>query len=361
MARAHVTDRSHHQELYEARRLVADLRTPNPRIFWTDLAITVLLTWSAIVTGALATSMWTIAGATLIAGLALTRALLFVHEITHARQGTLPWFRFAWNAVVGIPLLAPSYIYETVHIDHHRVNVYRTVGDPEHAPDEKSLFMRCFVALVGSLVLPLILLVRWLVLAPLSMFDAGLRTWVERHLSGLTTNRKYEPTRPSKKARRHAQLAEIACFVWAITLVVLVAFGVIPMQGVIVAMLAISIAMAVTDLRGEILHRFNDEGSFGTLERQVRDSVNIPHNGPMTWLLMPLGIAYHALHHLDMSIPYHNMREAHERLMRHLPKSSLYVRSTTDGILTATLDAISDDAKHRAENAGSNEVIRALG
>ena len=46
----------------------------------------------------------------------------------------LPAFTVAWNALVGVPLLIPSFLYEGVHTDHHRQSCYGTEADPEYVP-----------------------------------------------------------------------------------------------------------------------------------------------------------------------------------------------------------------------------------
>ena len=38
----------------------------------------------------------------------------------------------------------------------------------------------------------------------------------------------------------------------------------------------------------------------------------------------PVGLRYHALHHLFPTLPYHNLKAAHEYLLVHLPPESPY-------------------------------------
>ena len=45
-----------------------------------------------------------------------------------------PGFGFGFNAVVGVPLLVPSFLYEGVHQLHHARTRYGTVEDPEYLP-----------------------------------------------------------------------------------------------------------------------------------------------------------------------------------------------------------------------------------
>ena len=57
---------------------------------------------------------------------------------------------------------------------------------------------------------------------------------------------------------------------------------------------------------------------------QLEDSVNITGHPLLTELFFPLGLRYHALHHLFPALPYHNLGTAHRRLMAQLPADSLY-------------------------------------
>ena len=57
--------------------------------------------------------------AALVAILALYRAGSFIHELTHIKHKDVPGFRLGWNALVGVPLLMPSFMYEGVHSLHH--------------------------------------------------------------------------------------------------------------------------------------------------------------------------------------------------------------------------------------------------
>ena len=77
---------------------------------------------------------WLALGCGLVAVLALYRAGSFIHELTHIKKGAVKGFRFAWNLIVGVPLLVPCFIYEGVHNQHHAKRYYGTVDDPEYLP-----------------------------------------------------------------------------------------------------------------------------------------------------------------------------------------------------------------------------------
>ena len=83
---------------------------------------------------AMAASGWLALVAGLVAMLALYRAGSFIHELTHIKQGAVRGFQPAWNLLVGIPLLIPSFMYEGVHNQHHAKTYYGTANDPEYLP-----------------------------------------------------------------------------------------------------------------------------------------------------------------------------------------------------------------------------------
>ena len=50
------------------------------------------------------------------------------------KHSALPRFRGGWNALVGVPMLTPSFMYEGVHNLHHAKTRYGTSEDPEYLP-----------------------------------------------------------------------------------------------------------------------------------------------------------------------------------------------------------------------------------
>jgi fatty acid desaturase len=72
-----------------------------------------------------------------------------------------------------------------------------------------------------------------------------------------------------------------------------------------------------------------------TYEEQLLDSINLEGIPIATELFFPLGLRFHALHHVFPTVPYHNLAAAHHRLMQGLPADSPYRRTVFPGYFAA--------------------------
>src|SRR5712671_4212892 len=106
---------------------------PKPAVYWLDFLTSAAIGWTTLALAVVADG-WHRAVLLLAAIFALYRAVLFIHEITHRAGRDVPAFTLAWNALVGVPLLIPSFLYEGVHTDHHRQSCFGTEADPEYMP-----------------------------------------------------------------------------------------------------------------------------------------------------------------------------------------------------------------------------------
>jgi fatty acid desaturase len=69
-----------------------------------------------------------------------------------------------------------------------------------------------------------------------------------------------------------------------------------------------------------------------TVTAQYLDSVNVPPPTLLPALWAPVGLRYHALHHLLPSVPYHNLAEAHRRLTALVERDSPYHKASYAGL-----------------------------
>jgi fatty acid desaturase len=327
-------------ELAALRRRFAGLHRPRPAIFWSDLAVSAGLGWSAFAVAGLSQpgSARSLA-ALFVATLALYRAVLFIHEIAHMKRGALPGFEVVWNLIVGLPLMVPSLMYVGSHREHHDVSRYGTELDPEYEPVASWSPLRIVVSFLVMPLLPPLMALRWGVMGPVSRVIPALRPFIVGHLSTLVINTHYRRAMPrGHNARRWAfEEAGGALYFWVA--VAAVASGAVGLHWVAL-WLAVGIAILVLNhARTLAAHRYENDGRALDWTGQLGDSINMTGVPLLTTLVAPVGLRYHGLHHMMPGLPYHNLGAVHRALVAELPEDSLYRETLTRGLL-ATLGAL---------------------
>lgn len=324
--------------LREAHHLVRDLMTPNPWIYWIDFLFHNSLGWAAFIT-ALSTplfSAWQVAAA-IVATLAFYRAAIFIHELAHLKKGTFRLFRLIWNVTCGIPLLVPSFTYDGVHNDHHKRDIYGTSKDGEYIPFAtlKPTAMIGYVLL--SFLLPFFFIVRFLVLTPLSYLIPPLRKLVWERASSLTIDMSYQRAENAIRNDKHWRLQEFATFVFVTTAIVCIALDILTYKALVLWYAIAMFIFFINSLRTLSAHAYRNPGDHEMdFAEQYLDSINVPGNLLITALWAPVGLRYHATHHLFMSLPYHNLGKAQRRLVAGLSDNTLYLKT----VRTSMWDAL---------------------
>ena len=332
----------------QARPLVADLFTPNPVIYWADLLGSALgghLCFGLVrllpfLLPGLPWLSWPLRGLAFVGSVLLYyRAAMFIHELAHLKRGTFRAFRCAWNLLIGIPMLTPSFLYHP-HLEHHRRSRYGTADDAEYLPLGHAPPWHILAYLVRPLVVPFLFVARFALFTPLAWFCPPLRRWVYRRASSVMVNLGYHRPPPLRGALLVLRLQEALCFVWCLGLIVLplVYLHRLPTPFLVHSYVTAVCVLFLSGFRTLGEHRWNGQGELMTLEEQLFDSVNYPHRPHFTELWGPVGLRFHALHHVFPTLPYHALPEAHRRLMQHLPADSPYRRTEQVALLGALWD-----------------------
>jgi fatty acid desaturase len=317
--------------LRTASELTRELSTPSPRIYWTDFLGSAALGYAGLYAAVTLAGGWAVL-AGVLAILGLYRAMSFIHEVTHIKHSALPGFRLGYNLVIGIPMLIPSFMYEGVHNLHHTRVRYGTVDDPEYLPLAlmKPWTLPVFV-LVAALA-PVGLLLRYAALAPLSLVIPPLRGAVVARYSSLSINPSFRRRPAEGEARTLWLWLEVACSLWAMALLVLVATGTMPLATFGIVMAVASGVAVLNQIRTLVAHLWENDGEPMTVTAQYLDTVNVPPPALLPALWAPVGLRYHALHHLMPSLPYHALGEAHRRLSATLAVDSPYHKGSYAGL-----------------------------
>ncbi len=338
----------------EARKIVADQFQPNEFRYWLDFLVSTTLGYAlASVFLAMPILSWGAGLSFFGASFALYRASMFVHEVVHLPKSSMKRFRFAWNLFAGVPMMVPSFAYNS-HIHHHSSRHYGTEHDGEYLPLASGSVRGVLLFLAQIFFQPILVFLRFLVLTPLSFLNGSLRKWTIRHASSLVINFRYERDAAQKYTAADT-FWEVLTWIRATTAIALVLTQVMPATRLPKMLLLAMFILTVNHLRTLAAHRYTNSGIKMSHTDQFLDSTNVTGNW-LTELVCPLGLRYHALHHLFPGIPYHNLGTAHTKLTDELHPSSLYHESTIPNLRTAWRDLLAHIKQNRTTTSSLSVV-----
>ncbi len=321
------------------RALTAGLHRHKAWVYWADLSASLAAGYGAFALLPVHRPLSPVAAVLYaVAVLAIYRAMVFTHEIAHMPPHRLPGFRLVWNLACGIPLLIPSYFYDQ-HIVHHAKRTYGTSDDGEYLPYARLPASRLALLFAASpLALPALLL-RFLLLPPIMLLWPAARRFVLTRASSLVIDPDHRRPSPAGPWQRSWTMQEAACFAWCLAIVLALKAGLIAPARLAAAAAVLSGVFAINALRTVLAHCYAGQRTVMEFQDQVLDSNDFPYLMAVLWA--PVGLRFHAVHHLLPSLPYHALPALHRRLMATLPADSPY-----------------RDCQHASLFAGIRSVVR---
>jgi fatty acid desaturase len=299
------------------RELVGDLYQHRAVVYWSDLVLSLAIGYGAFALFPLRNPVSLMGGALYcLSVLACYRAIIFTHELAHQPLDRFPAFRLAWDVLCGTPMLLPSYFYDE-HKAHHAKLSYGTSHDGEYRAYAR-LPVRHALLLVGISPFAFPALVfRFLILTPLSLVSPEMRSFVLIRASSLVIDTDHCRVLTEASMPRRWMRQELACFGWCVLIAAGLAAGLIAFSRVIEAEAILTGIFALNALRTLVAHKYAGDRQTMEFHEQVLDSNDFP--GLLAELWAPLGLRFHAVHHLLPNLPYHSLRTAHRRLIAALP------------------------------------------
>ncbi len=314
-----------------AKNLVKSMNRPTAWIYWTDFLTSIIaghVCFNALLyndrwLNGSPVFVWSIRACLYVAVVLLfLRSVMFTHELIHLPKVGYGSFRVVWNLLCGIPFMIPSFMYYP-HVDHHRRKSYGTDDDAEYLNLSHQPPRAIVIYLLLTLITPLVVFLRFAVLAPIGWFIPKVRAWTFHRASTMAMDIMYYRPDAGKAILRMMFLQELGCF--GVCMFIALRN---PLQGIFydplwVQAYFVSLGLLImNNVRTLGAHRWTGDGSELTFQQQLLDSCDYPYRPWFTELWGPVGTRYHATHHLFPSIPYHNLGKAHRALMAGLPADS---------------------------------------
>jgi fatty acid desaturase len=143
-------------------------------------------------------------------------------------------------------------------------------------------------------------------------------------------------------------LQELGCFlfIWGCATIPPLVLGRPPLVLLVHAYATGVVLIFANSVRTLASHRYWSEGRETTFVDQMLDSVVLDSHSPLAVAINPIGLRYHATHHLFPSLPYHNIAAAHRRLLEQLPADSPYRQTVEHSLLAVLRDLVARSASY---------------
>jgi fatty acid desaturase len=302
----------------------------SPTRYWSDLLLSAGLGWSGLWISALSDSFGVAASAFFIAVVFLYRATAFIHEVVHV-QRKLPFFRRAYDFIIGFANCYPSYIYEP-HFYHHLTRCYGTKDDPEYNSLEGRGKLRVLLSpVLLSFVLPIYQTFRFVFLPFLYPFLGSEKMrFIYERMSTLVFNAEYRRPHVSDEALSEMVRSDLACASYRIGAFALTSLNILPLRFIVLWYCTIVLGSIMNMYRALANHDYSRPFERRSRFEQFLQSKTLsPH--PINEIWAPLAMGYHALHHLSPAIPYHELPNAHRYIMNKPSIAWLYLETMRGG------------------------------
>ena len=166
-------------------------------------------------------------------------------------------------------------------------------------------------------------------------------------MSSLNIDLNYQRS-PSSLARTDGwRVQEILTSFYGMGFIILILLKIMPAKALFMWYCLGASIFAVNSIRTLVAHRYeNAKECEMSYTDQMLDSINNPGNRWITPLWAPLGLRFHAVHHLFPDLPYHALGIAHCRIFENQGKDSLYGQTVQRGLLPTLAQLWKHAGKH---------------
>jgi fatty acid desaturase len=205
---------------------------------------------------------------------------------------------------------------------------------------------------------PIFTVFRFVVVTPISFLHPKLRQWTLNNYSTFAFVLPCPRVIPKNAPRKFWAFMDIACWIRGTLIFALVFVGANPWYRIPQIYCLAILPLTLHYTRSLTAHFYLSDGKKQSFEGQLMDSIDIRGN-LFTELLYPIGLRYHALHHLFPSMPYHNLGEAHRRLMAELPAESPYRKLVYPSFFSVIRQLVKSSRQFTRQQKTAEETVAA--
>lgn len=318
--------------------ITKSIATPNPKIYWTDLLLTAIVSWTSLFIALCSPRLsYVQVFATFVSGVAFYRGVNFIHEISHHPRN-LRHFTVAYNVLFGFYARIPAY-FGNSHADHHSVRKFGTQLDPEYEIWSQRHPLNVLRPLIASFISPVLLFCR-IAIIPVIYLIAGksFQINVIRRFSSIVMNFDYQYSNTQPEVLTKVRNLDLAAMAFTWTIISIWFHFKMPIDALVIHYLTLVLGNMLGSFRALGVHRYTSGFAEQNAQQQFLDSVSIRETF-FSSIWAPLNSNFHSIHHLLPHLPYHSMWEA-DRILQNDPILQKYYLTTVESSLWASLSKL---------------------
>jgi fatty acid desaturase len=306
------------------RELKKEYGKPIAWIYWLDFVISYSILIGGIILSIKLSGFLSVLFF-IVSAIAGFRVSIFVHEINHSGK-QIKGFEIAYNLLFGYLFKIPSYVFSD-HKYHHNIKTFGSKSDPKYDDFSNQKLSNLFQIFPSSILQVVRLNFRFLFVPIFFPFlSIEKRKKVYSQQTSHSINPHYVRAEPRADQISTLYLHDLATCLYGWSILVLCTMQILPWSLVLILAGVLSAIWTLDFVHLLTAHRYDGFSKAGNLQAQADDSITIVGSW-ITEIWNPVGLRYHALHHLQEDLPYHSLGKIHQILVNKLPSDNFYQKS----------------------------------
>lgn len=292
--------------------VIDDLKDISKLTYLFDFLLSASVFYAAFLYSGISSNLLVKCALYVVAVLSVYRMSVFSHEIVHMGN-RFPLFVVLWNVICAPAILYSSAFFRS-HIDHHRSDSYGSEKDPEYARFWDTSYMSKLYLGFSPLV-PFLEFFKRAILIPVSWVIPGYRKKMKSKEVLASIHGNYEATPHIRPASKFENFIDFMITIECVAILALAIYDQQYVSWIIKWLSVLGLGILINSARTLHAHLYTISKTPVPLAEQFDDSITLNLHPAAAFLVAPVGLKYHAIHHLFPFLPYHSLGKAHKRLL----------------------------------------------